>query len=130
MDDTEQWQARAELEEAFEEIKRLKDRLHDENLALREQIDQAFMFEEIVGSSPPLQAVLSTIVRVAPTDSTVLTETLQNREREIIEAALAESKGKVAGPKGAAGKLGIPPSTLDWKIKQLRINIHKFSSES
>jgi len=40
---------------AFEEIKRLKDRLHDENVVLREQIDQAFMFEEIVGSSPALK---------------------------------------------------------------------------
>src|SRR5256712_843760 len=41
MDVTEQWQARAELEKAFEENKRLKDRLHDENVALREKIDQA-----------------------------------------------------------------------------------------
>src|SRR6266481_6237008 len=70
MDVTEQAQARIALEKAFEEIKRLKDRLHDENLALREQIDQAFMFEEIVGSSPALQTVLSSIVKVAPTDST------------------------------------------------------------
>jgi len=57
--------ARAELETAFEEIKKLKDQLHDENVALREQIDQAFMFEEIVGSSPALQAVLSNILKVA-----------------------------------------------------------------
>ena len=56
----------------IEEIKRLKDRLHDENVALREQIDQVFMFEEIVGSSPALKTVLSGIVKVAPTDSTVL----------------------------------------------------------
>ena len=47
------------LEKAFEEIKRLKDRLQDENLALREEIDQAFMFEEIVGASPRLKTVLS-----------------------------------------------------------------------
>src|SRR5579862_271330 len=51
-----------ELGKAFEEIKRLKDRLHDENVALREQIDQVFMFEEIVGSSPALKTVLSSIV--------------------------------------------------------------------
>ncbi len=38
--------AEGELEKAFEEIKRLKDRLHDENVVLREQIDQVFMFEE------------------------------------------------------------------------------------
>jgi transcriptional regulator with GAF, ATPase, and Fis domain len=42
-------------------------------------------------------------------------------EREIIEAALAESRGRVAGPSGAAAKLGIPPTTLDSKIKALNI---------
>ena len=58
-----------------------------------------------------------------------LPDTLQNQEREIIETALAESKGKVAGPEGAAAKLGIPRSTLDSKIKQLRIKKHRFISE-
>jgi PAS domain S-box-containing protein len=59
-----------------------------------------------------------------------LPDTLQNQEKQIIEAALAESKGKVAGPKGAAAKLGIPRSTLDGKIKQLKIKKHKFISET
>jgi formate hydrogenlyase transcriptional activator len=59
-----------------------------------------------------------------------LTETLEDREKEIIEAALAESKGRVAGPNGAAARLGIPRSTLDWKIRNLKINRHKFASES
>jgi formate hydrogenlyase transcriptional activator len=58
-----------------------------------------------------------------------LPETLQNQEREIIEVALAESKGKVAGAEGAAAKLGIPRSTLDSKIKQLNNKKHKFISE-
>jgi transcriptional regulator with GAF, ATPase, and Fis domain len=58
-----------------------------------------------------------------------LAETLQNQERKMIEAALAECQGKVAGPEGAAAKLGIPRSTLDWKIKQLKIKKHKFMSE-
>jgi PAS domain S-box-containing protein len=58
-----------------------------------------------------------------------LPDTLQNQERKIIETALAESKGKVAGPEGAAAKLGIPRSTLDSKIKQLRIRKHRFVSE-
>ena len=53
-----------------------------------------------------------------------LTQTLQNYEKQLIEAALAESKGKVAGPNGAAAKLGIPRSTLDLKIKQLNIKKH------
>jgi formate hydrogenlyase transcriptional activator len=58
-----------------------------------------------------------------------LPDTLQNQERDIIETALAECKGKVAGPEGAAAKLGIPRSTLDSKIKQLNIKKHKFISE-
>ena len=58
-----------------------------------------------------------------------LPDTLQNQERRIIETALAESKGKVAGPQGAAAKLGIPRSTLDSKIKQLGIKKHRFTSK-
>ncbi len=53
--------------------------------------------------------------------SGALTQNLQNYEKELVEAALAESKGKVAGLNGAAAKLGIPPSTLHLKIKQLKI---------
>jgi formate hydrogenlyase transcriptional activator len=56
--------------------------------------------------------------------SAPLTQNVQNYEKELIEAALAESNGKVAGPNGAAAKLGIPRSTLDLKIKQLKINKH------
>jgi transcriptional regulator with GAF, ATPase, and Fis domain len=55
-----------------------------------------------------------------------LTQTVQNYEKELIEAALAESNGKVAGPNGAAAKLGMPRSTLDLRIKQLNIQKHTF----
>jgi formate hydrogenlyase transcriptional activator len=77
-----------ELGKAFEEINRLKDRLHDENVALREQIDQVFMFEEIVGSSPALKTVLSSIVKVAPTDSTVLITGETGTGKELIARAI------------------------------------------
>ena len=53
----------------YEQVNKTKDRLHDENMALREQIDGACMFEEIVGSSPQLQRVLTSVVKVGPTDS-------------------------------------------------------------
>jgi PAS domain S-box-containing protein len=88
MDVTEQWKARTELERAFEEIKRLKDQFHGENIALREQIDQVFMFDEIVGSSPALQNVLSSIVKVAPTDSTVLITGETGTGKELIARAI------------------------------------------
>ena len=52
-----------------------------------------------------------------------------NQERELIESALAESRGQVAGPSGAAAKLGIPRSTLETKIRCLRIDKHHFKSK-
>ena len=51
-----------------------------------------------------------------------------HQEREIIEAALAESHGRVSGPSGAAAKLGIPSTTLESKIKALKIDKHRFKS--
>jgi PAS domain S-box-containing protein len=74
-------------------------------------------------------AWLSSQEPLQPELSGPLTETLRDQEKEMIEAALAESKGKVAGPDGAAVKLGIPRSTLDGKIKQLQIKKYKFISE-
>ncbi|HTY84972.1 MAG TPA: helix-turn-helix domain-containing protein, partial [Silvibacterium sp.] len=47
-------------------------------------------------------------------------------EREIIEAALAETRGRVSGPSGAAAKLRIPASTLATRIKALKINKNQF----
>jgi transcriptional regulator with PAS, ATPase and Fis domain len=55
-----------------------------------------------------------------------LAEKLATQEKELIETALAESKGRVSGPSGAAARLGIPQSTLDSKIKSLKINKHQF----
>jgi DNA-binding NtrC family response regulator len=49
-----------------------------------------------------------------------------HQERELIEAALAESHGRVSGPSGAAAKLGIPSTTLESKIKALKIDKHRF----
>ena len=61
-----------------------------------------------------------------PESSGPLTKSLQSYEKQLVEAALAESKGKVAGPNGAAAKLGIPRSTLELKIKQLNIKKYTF----
>jgi formate hydrogenlyase transcriptional activator len=57
-----------------------------------------------------------------------LRPSLTTRERDLIEAALAESHGKVAGPDGAARRLGIPRTTLESRIKSLRINKHRLES--
>jgi DNA-binding NtrC family response regulator len=47
-------------------------------------------------------------------------------EREVIETALRETRGRVSGPSGAAAKLRIPPSTLDTRIKALKIDKQQF----
>ncbi|MGO9340538.1 MAG: sigma-54 interaction domain-containing protein, partial [Terracidiphilus sp.] len=60
------------LKKAFDEIQTLKDQLYNENLALKEEIDQTSMFEEIVGASDAIKQVLALLCKVAPTDSTVL----------------------------------------------------------
>src|SRR5260221_5442343 len=72
----------------IEDRKRAEERMRNENLALREQIDSAFMFEEIVGASPALQSVLSSIVKVAPTDSTVLITGQTGTGKELIARAI------------------------------------------
>jgi PAS domain S-box-containing protein len=55
-----------------------------------------------------------------------LNSALQRQEKEMIEAALAESGGRVSGPGGAATKLGLPRPTLDAKIRRLGINKYRF----
>ncbi|HEX2930141.1 MAG TPA: sigma-54 dependent transcriptional regulator [Candidatus Binatia bacterium] len=52
--------------------------------------------------------------------------TLLSKEKETIEDALAVSRGIIAGPVGAAAKLGIPRQTLESKIKRLGIDAHRF----
>ena len=50
----------------------------------------------------------------------------QDTRTALLEAALTESEGRVAGPRGAAAKLGMRPSTLESKIRSLKINKHRF----
>jgi PAS domain S-box-containing protein len=72
----------------IEDRKRAEEKLQQENVALREEIDRASMFEEIVGTSPALQAVLSSISKVAPTDSTVLITGETGTGKELVARAI------------------------------------------
>ena len=88
MDVTEQRVAKQALEKAFEQIKALKEQLYNENVALRDEVDRVSMFEEIVGNSEALQAVLSRVIKVAPTDSTVLITGETGTGKELIARAI------------------------------------------
>jgi PAS domain S-box-containing protein len=72
----------------IEDRKRTEERMQQENIALREEIDKASMFEEIVGISPALQAVLSRISKVAPSDSTVLITGETGTGKELVARAI------------------------------------------
>jgi len=82
-------------------------------LCVREtlSIDESSLHSEILGT---LQT------------SVALTDALMTREKEMIEAALEDSHGRVSGPSGAAVKVGIPRSTLESRIRSLQINKHLF----
>jgi PAS domain S-box-containing protein len=72
----------------IDDRKQDEQRLHNENVALREEIDKASMFEQIVGTSPPLQTVLSRISKVAPTESSVLIAGETGTGKELVARAI------------------------------------------
>jgi PAS domain S-box-containing protein len=109
---TEQVEARIKLEKALEEIQRLKDRLQDENLALREEVVQASMFEEIVGSSPALQTTLTSISMVAPTDSTVLVSGETGTGKELIARAIHKRSRRADRAFVSVNCAAIPPALI------------------
>src|SRR5260221_3755176 len=87
-----------DLEKAFREIKVLKEQLHRENIALREEIGETSMFEETVGGSPLLKAVLERVAKVAPTDSTVLITGETGTGKELIARAIHKRSQRSARP--------------------------------
>jgi transcriptional regulator with GAF, ATPase, and Fis domain len=87
-DGTEHFEARATLQSAVEELELLREQLEKENLALRDEVDRVSMFEEIVGTSPTLQAALSRVIKVAATDSTVLITGETGTGKELVARAI------------------------------------------
>ncbi len=72
----------------IDDRKRAEERLRNENLVLREEIDRTSMFEEIVGSSKPMRQLLKHVEKVAPSDSTVLILGETGTGKELIARAL------------------------------------------
>jgi PAS domain S-box-containing protein len=72
----------------IDDRKLAEQRLQEENVALREEVDKASMFEEIVGTSAPLKKVLSRISKVAPTDSSVLITGETGTGKELVARAI------------------------------------------
>jgi transcriptional regulator with GAF, ATPase, and Fis domain len=81
-------ETRTALESAVEELELLREQLYREKLVLRDEVDRVSMFEEIVGTSPALQATLSRVVKVAATDSTVLITGETGTGKELVARAI------------------------------------------
>jgi len=116
MDVTEQHAARTALETAFAEIKALQEQLYKENIALREEIVQTSMFEEIVGESQALQAVLSRVTKVAPTDSTVLITGETGTGKELVARAIHKRSPRSARAFVSVSCAAIPTSLISSEL--------------
>ena len=82
----------------IDDRKKAEERLQEENAALREEIDKASMFEEIVGTSSALKAVLSHISKVAPSDSTVLISGETGTGKELVARAIHRRSARATRP--------------------------------
>ena len=81
-------------------------------------IDEAWLKPDVRARSPRSSSPKGSLGRPDPA-----------RDREVIEAALADSRGRVSGPSGAAAKLGVPRQTLESRIASLGIDRHRFRSD-
>jgi len=90
--------ATSEARTDIEDRKRVEERLQQENVALREEIDRASMFEEIVGTSSALQTVLSRISKVAPSDPTVLVTGETGTGKELVARAIHRRSHRASRP--------------------------------
>jgi PAS domain S-box-containing protein len=116
MDVTQQVESQAALKRAMEEIKQLKDQLYQENIALREEIDETSMFEEIVGKSDALRRVLAQVETVATTDSTVLIYGETGTGKELIARAIHELSERAARAFVKLNCAAIPTGLLESEL--------------
>ena len=96
----------------IEHRKRAEERLQHENVALRVEIEKAWMFEEVVGASPALRSVLSAVSKVAPTDSTVLLTGETGTGKELIARAVHKKSPRGARAFVAVNCAAIPQSLI------------------
>ena len=100
----------------IEDRKQAEQRLQNENVALREEIDRASMFEEIVGTSRSLQTVLSLVSKVAPTDSSVLVTGETGTGKELVARAIHKRSRRCSRPFVSVNCAAIPRDLIGSEL--------------
>jgi len=111
-DVTERRTAHEALKNAFDEIQSLRDQLSKENIVLREEVDKAFAPDEIIGESAAIQAVLASVLRIAPTDSTVLLTGETGTGKELIARAIHKHSHRSSRVFVSVNCAAIPPALI------------------
>jgi formate hydrogenlyase transcriptional activator len=101
---------------AEQELNDLKDQLQKENIALRDEVSQTSMFEEIVGSSAPLRRVLALVGKVAGTDSTVLITGETGTGKELIARAIHKRSPRSSRPFVSVNCGAVPTSLITSEL--------------
>ncbi len=96
----------------IDDRKRSEDRMRNETIALREDLDRASMFEEIIGSSSALQSVLAQVAKVAQTDATVLILGETGTGKELVARAIHKRSRRASGAFIRVNCAAIPPSLV------------------
>ena len=100
----------------IDDRKRAEEKLQEENVALREEIDKASMFEEIVGTSSALKAVLSRVSKVAPSDSTVLITGETGTGKELIARAIHKRSNRTSRAFVSVNCAALAPSLITSEL--------------
>lgn len=101
---------------AYEEIRRLKDQLEQENVYLKGEIGASVDFKELVGDSPALQKTLKAIEQVAPTDSTVLITGETGTGKELVAQAIHQLSPRKDKPLIKVNCAALPPTLIESEL--------------
>jgi transcriptional regulator with GAF, ATPase, and Fis domain len=106
----------AELLARLDEIRRLRDRLQAENVSLREEVHSLHDFDEIVGQSRVLRAVLAQVSQVAPTDAAVLLLGETGTGKELVARALHQRSPRSGRPFVRVNCAAIPATLVESEL--------------
>ncbi|MHB8989943.1 MAG: sigma-54 interaction domain-containing protein, partial [Desulfobulbia bacterium] len=104
------------LREALTIIKQLKEQLREENLYLREEIDQIYSHSNFVGDSKAIRAALKQVAQVAPTEATVLIQGETGSGKELLAHALHDQSGRKDRLMITVNCAALPPTLIESEL--------------